>query len=231
MLGIHASKPPSARGARLRNRSRVGEYEEEEKLTPPAVALLLCLACLLPAGCDREEPNAGGSRPRVDQELLVDFADEHFPAQALASAVPAGFELLDVKRDGYERHGKEWVTVSVRMKGPVPFARAIFYIHSDSNSAESMFERQSRLGIRQHVPGNRAALTQSWSEEALTIPNGCHVRAELYWCHAYSGKVYLVTQSTAGSGAGRQTSRLERRMAAALLSAFATYLEKELVES
>lgn len=189
------------------------------------LVLAVCIAC------DSQERNAlGEARARLNEGPLFAYADEHLADEALAAAVPEPFEFVGVNRNGFDRHGNEWVTVGVRMEGPVQFARAIFYVHADEAAAHEMFERQSQLD--HEIPGERPDKhAEPWSEEGLEVENRCHVRAEsLFWCHAHRANVYLVTQSTAGGSTDRSATRVERKAAVTLLIAFGTYLEEEIPE-
>lgn len=194
--------------------------------------LSLCLVALLLAfsACDAEDRNAlEEANARLNEEGLFEFADEHLSDDDLAAAVPEGFEFVDVKRNGYDRHHKDWITVGVRMEGPVRFARAIFYVHPDEPHAHEMFEDQSQdPDLRGMGKLARDRHAQPWSEDALEIDNRCSVRADsLFWCHAQNGPVYLVVQSSAGWPTGANVSREERKAAATLLTAFGTYVEEE----
>ena len=81
------------------------------------------LAFLLLLGCTKEQRLV--QRNRETEQ----FAADVLPDDRLAAAVPKGFEFDSVARNGPERHRKDWVTVGVRMTGPVPFSRVIFYVH------------------------------------------------------------------------------------------------------
>lgn len=203
---------------------------KERTLSRTAAGLVLSVMLVVAAACDNGEPSAvDEANARANQGRLFQFADEHLDADTLGSAVPADFAFVDANRNGYERHGNEWVTVSVEMEGPVPFARAIFYVHPDEQAAHAMFQRQSRLGPRLDIQGKRDVDAEP-SSEALDVETRCHVRGGLVWCHAQRGQVYLVIQSSAGRAMARKLSPLERRSAARLLTGFAKYLRHQVPE-
>lgn len=189
----------------------------------------IVLVLVTSTACDTQERNAlKEAGARLNEDRLFAYADEHLSDDALAAAVPEGFDFTGVKRNGYDRHGNEWVTVGVRMEGPVQFARAIFYVHPDEAKAHEMFERQSHLD--HDVPGERPHKhAKPWSENELELDNRCHVRVDsLFWCHAYQANVYLVTQSAAGWPTGRDITLVERKAAARLLTSFGAYLQEEI---
>lgn len=194
-----------------------------------AVALLLVLLI----ACDAEERNVlNEAGARLNERPLFAYADKHLSDDSLAAAVPADFEFTGVKRHGFDRHRKPWITVGVRMDGPVRFARAIFYVHPDQTHAHEMFEDQSQdpdpRSLRDLADDPQA---QPWSEEQLDLDNRCSLRIDhLFWCHAYKGRVYLVVQSSAGGPTGGGVSRAERKAAATLLNAFGLYLQEEIPE-
>ncbi len=190
---------------------------------------LLVVFLLAAAACESGEATRfDEAAARLKEGPLFDFAEQHLSDEDLAAVVPKGFDFLDVNRNGYDRHGNEWVTVGVRIEGPVRFARAIFYVHPDAAHAHEMFERQSTLG--EGRPGRgRDNVAEPWTESELAVENRCEIRAgSLFWCHAHRGNVYLLTQSTAGSLTGRNVTGQQRRAASALLRAFGRYLEEEI---
>lgn len=201
-----------------------------EQVRRLCVIALIALVPLVSVACVAEERNVlQEAEIRLNEGPLFAYADEHLSDEALEAAVPEPFEFLDVKRNGYDRHGNEWVTVGVRMDGPVRFARSIFYVHPDEAQAHEMFEDQSQeadfggLGAVAKDPQ-----AQPWSQEQLDVENRCSVRADyLFWCHAYKGRVYLVVQSSADWPRGRNVSPEERRGAKSLLNAFGRYLEQQ----
>lgn len=201
----------------------------------PRVLWLAVFLCTLIAGssfaCSPGEViDQPGARDR--ERLLFAFADEHLAAKDLADAVPRGFQFLDVSRHGYERHREEWITVGVRMKGGVPVSRAIFYVHPDATAAEAMYERQSKLVNADGQAGLDDPQARPFTDGALEVRNWCGARPdELFWCHAFRGRVYLVVQSSAGWPDGRDVSPRERRAAKRLAAAFGTYLQRHVPES
>lgn len=202
-------------------------------MRPIGVMALIALVPLVSMACTAEERDVlDGAEARLNEGPLFAYADEHLSDDALAAAVPKRFEFVGVNRHGYDRHGNEWVTVGVRMEGPVPFARAIFYVHPDEAHARDMFEGQSQdpdpRGLGKLADDREA---QPWSQEQLGIDNRCSVRADhLFWCHAYKGRVYLVVQSSASWPRAREVSPEERSAATSLLKAFGAYLEEEVPE-
>lgn len=189
------------------------------------------LALFASAACAPEDRKAlEEANARLNEERLFEFADEHLSDDDLAAAVPAGFEFIDVKRHGYDRHHKEWVTVGVRMEGPVRFARAIFYVHPDEDSAHAEFVRQTGVGGQAAVAEN-GGFDEPWMDERLDIPTFCSAQGDhLFWCHAHKGNVQLVIQSAAGWPTRKDATREERQAAEDLLRAFGTYLQHEIPE-
>ena len=156
------------------------------------------------------------------------FAEDVLPDEDLAAAVPAGFEFDSVQRNGPVRHAKDWITVGVRMEGPIPFARAIFYVHPAPEAAGEMYEKQTEdaRDMWEMFRGERfrgAKIPPPFVVDELKIPNQCGFEPSgLYRCHARVGRVYLVTESTAGGGPGRneKPTAKEKRAAKDLIQAF-----------
>jgi hypothetical protein len=58
--------------------------------------------------------------------------------------------------------------------------------------------------------------------------NVCGVRSgSLYWCHAWKGRLYLLTQSSAGKDGSRRVTADTDDHAAGLLKAFAALLDTD----
>lgn len=191
-------------------------------------AWAISLLAILSACTDEQDRTLAKPDTRPSEVRLFAFADEHLADSALAAVVPEDFELTGVKRYGFDRHRKPWITVGVRMDGPVAFARAIFYVHHDEVHAREMFvEQADDSGPLAEVARGDDPQAAPWSERQLDIQNRCSVRGpDLFWCHARKGQVYLLVQSSAG-GSGRDVTRDERAAAMTLLRAFGTYLEDE----
>lgn len=193
-------------------------------------ALFGCLVLVL-GGCTTQQARTlDETEARLNEGRLFAFADEHLSDAALAAAVPGGFEFTGVNRNGFERHRKKWITVGVRMEGPVRFARAIFYVHPEGDSAHAEFQRQ--VEANNWAPNWRGnPLGKSWSDDRLDIPTFCSAQGNrLFWCHAYKGRVHLVIQSSAGWPIRRKATQGERRAMETLLQAFGTYLQEEIPE-
>lgn len=193
-------------------------------------ALLSCLLLVF-GGCTTQQARTlGEAEARLNEGPLFAFADEHLSDAALAAAVPEGFEFTGVKRNGFERHRKKWITVGVRVEGPIRFARAIFYVHPDADSAHAEFRRQ--VEANNWAPNWRGnPIGKPWSDERLDIPTFCSAQADqLFWCHAYKGRVHLVIQSSAGSTTRGKATRGEKRAVESLLQGFGTYLQEEIPE-
>jgi hypothetical protein len=151
------------------------------------------------------------------------FAERYLPDEDLTAAIPAGFELDRIVRYGSERHRNPWITVGVRLDGPV-YARAIYYVHIEREDAKEMYEgfgstarsywrdNASETGVRR-VPRPR-------SSSVLDLPNICAHPSTYSWaCHSWKTKVYLVVQ--VGGDADRPT-------AFSLLEAFGEVLDQNL---
>ena len=180
---------------------------------------------LLLMGCTKEQ--------RLVQHNLETerFASDVLPDDLLADAVPAGFEFDSVARNGPERHRKDWITVGVRMTGPVDFARAIFYVHPTARAAAVMYERHSQFAadvweVAQRPRFRDENIPKPFSLKDLAVPNICGAEgAGLYRCHAAAGRIYLVTESTGGGWPpGNETTPEETQAARALIRAFGSVL-------
>ncbi|HJR46036.1 MAG TPA: hypothetical protein VJ927_10575 [Actinomycetota bacterium] len=188
-----------------------------------AVGLIIIM--LLLGACTKEQRRA---------QLLAEterFAAEELPDERLEAAVPAGFEFDSVVRNGPERHNNDWITVGVRMTGPVDFARAIFYVHPGAKPAAVMYENQSDNApdawrMAQDAGARRKNTPRPFTVDDLGIPNRCGVElAGLYRCHARMGRIYLVTESSAGGWPpGNKTTPQETKAARHLVEAFGDVL-------
>ena len=170
--------------------------------------------------CDRGSVVPGPEQTRGIEERLFLFAERHLPDEELAAAIPPDFDLDVIKRYGSERHRNPWITVGVRMNGPVSYARAIYYVHIEREDARQMYRRQSgaSVSLRDRRDGPRIRKAAD-----LDVPNGCALqyRAEMWVCHAWKAKVYLVVQAT-NDATGKRHVPLE------LTRAFAGVLERNL---
>jgi hypothetical protein len=194
------------------------------------VVIVLSLTSCEDAKPRRETRSQNATSP--GENKLFRFAAQHLPDRTLDAVAPAGFNVYEIKRYGRERHDQDWITVGARMEGPVPFARAIFYIHPNSTAARRMHERQVELtGWKHHDAGG---IVNRGFPEPFRVPVGagsfCGVRADLlYWCHSVKGRVNLLIQSSARKeGASRGTVDAKKRDdAVALITAFGSYLRDE----
>lgn len=185
------------------------------------ISLVLATALLLGGCTDKAQIEEAAARLR--ETGLMEFAGDQLSDTDLASAVPEPFELVEVQRNGFERHRKPWVTVGAKMDGPIRFARAIFYVHPNDAAAHEEFERQT---------GNDPAAVENdthakpWSLPQLDLPNACSAQLDrLFWCHAYKGSIHLVIQSSAGWPAGRNITLKERLAAKRLMGSFGAFLQ------
>ena len=139
----------------------------------------------------------------------------------LTAAIPPDFDLDEIKRYGSDRFRKPWITVGVRMTGPVRYARAIFYVHIEREDARQMYEEQN--GRSKGYTDSKGRSVRRQSEPDLGLPNVCVLvpGQEMWSCHAWKAKVYLVVQAT-NDGSG------ERHMPLELLRAFGDVLDKNL---
>ena len=172
------------------------------------------LVCIALSACTSTE------EPLTPREQLVQDARDMLPDEELRAAIPDGFELDRVVVNDDEYHRKSWVTVGVRLKeGPVEYARAIFYVLPSEETAHAMYQRQSGF---ERIPGVEAPRP---FEAELGIPNVCDgYEAGLLWCHATKGRVYLVTQSTAGWPPPARVTPQELLTGRMMLEAFGGYL-------
>ena len=191
------------------------------------IVLAVVGVSVLTADGDREDRShnviGNATSPGEDENEMLRFALDHLlrdrPLEALA---PRGFSVQEVNVNGPERHDGDWITVGAQMEGPVPYARAIFYVHPNSAAAREMYERQVELTDRGpsrsfQVPGVAGSL--------------CDVREDsLYWCHAVKGRVYLLIQSSAGRSGIRTVDPSAKDAAVALTTAFGSFLQNEVPE-
>ena len=188
---------------------------------------------LAPDG-DREDPSQHvipNAASPAEAELFR-FAAQHLPDRTLETVAPTGFRVYEIHRYGRERHDGDWITVGAQMEGPVPFARAIFYVHPNSAAAREMYERQVELTDR----GPSRSFTDRGPSRSFQVPGVagslCGVREDsLYWCHAVKGRVYLLIQSSAGRSGTRTVDPSTKDAAVALTTAFGSFLQNEAPES
>ena len=181
---------------------------------------------------DRSQNAIPNAASPAETELFR-FAAQHLSDGTLETVAPAGFRVYEINRFGRERHDGDWITVGAQMEGPVPFARAIFYVHPSSDAAREMYRRQVELtGWKHHDAGG---IVNRGFPEPFRVPVGvgsfCGVRADLlYWCHAVKGRVNLLIQSSARKeGASRGSVDPKKKDdAVALTTAFGSYLDDEL---
>jgi hypothetical protein len=198
------------------------------------VAGLILLALL--NGCTSPtEPEAiPEPKPSGPSAPFERFGLEHLPDDRLEAAIPDGFELGIIKRNPTEFRRKGWVTVGVRLRPEeVYYARAIFYVLGSRAKARKMFERQSQLTRQQYSflkTGRfiRGPVPKPFEVTGVRGENLCGVRAEaLYWCHAWGGRLYLLTQSSTGVDGDRRVTPGTEIQAEMLLRAFAALLDTE----
>lgn len=193
------------------------------------------LILVLLGACD----GGGGAADRqvdpadLEHELSL-FADLHLSDNTLEGLAPPGFTVNEVKRYGPDRHQEDWLTVGARMDGPIPFARAIYYVHPTAEAAGEMYTDQAGL-----TKGSWRRLRDGTFTRGLvprpfpvldSIPTLCGVRVDnLYWCHGVADRVYLVIQSSAGADPAqpRTINASTRDDAIALTKAFGSYLNRE----
>ena len=158
---------------------------------------------------------------------------EHLPDERLEAAIPEGFELAVIKRNPTEYGRKGWVTVGVRLRPEeIYYARAIFYVLGSKAEARKMFERQSRLTRQEYSflkTGRflKGRVPKPFEVSGVRGDSLCGVRAEaLYWCHAWGGRLYLLTQSSTGLKGNRRVTAGTEVQAQALLRGFADQLQQ-----
>lgn len=180
------------------------------------------------AGCDaKSKEQLDEAAARFERGVLNEWADKHLSDRDLEAVVPEPFEFVTVKRNGFERHGGAYLTVGVRMEGPVDYARAIFQVYPDTASALQHFEfKAERADDPSHWEGN--PLGKPFSDNGVGLRHFCSAQYDhLFWCHVYKGDVHLVIQSGAGFPGRRDTTVEERRAAKTLLRSFGEFLEDE----
>jgi hypothetical protein len=200
-------------------------------------ALLVALASLtiVLVACTQSDSQVDAQRPSNapsdSESRLLAFAARHLSDEDLRATVPSGFDFDEVTRYGRDRHANPWVTVGVRMTGPVALSRVIYYVHPTADAATELYRDQVEITVdtrRFLARGPRSRhLPRPWSIPDVELPNKCGARGDGFiWCHSVRGRVYQLVQSAAAWPSGRDTITAEERRAAdTLAEAFGNYLE------
>lgn len=164
-------------------------------------AALVGVVLSTPSAC-----TSSGTQPasKTPASRLNDYGLSRLPDDELRAAAPEGFTVSDIKRNSSEFAHKGWITVGVRLESSdVSFARAIYYVLPSADEARDLYQRQVEITKEEARIDRRSPrflkgkVPKPFAVGTIARPNLCGVRVDLYWCHSYAGRLYLVVQTSA----------------------------------
>ena len=187
---------------------------------------------------ERSRPSPGsdsaprcGEQPDPSTMTVTELAAVLFLGPELIDAVPAGFSVDQIVRNGPEETNHDYATVGVRMNEPVDYARVIFFVHPDDAAANDMYEKELSKALASFRAARQSHDFRGWRPYAVAnAARGTKCSAgnqNLFTCFALRGRVVMLTQSTAGgTRLGGKVSEAQLEAAESLARTFSSYLNR-----